>query len=373
MKVLMIEHFLPGNLYTKELCTELCKNADVTVMTKQGYHDDGKVGWVVKPCLCYTNPPNKLVSFMRIFAGWIRIIKELCFGKYDIVHVQTFKVDTIEMFIYRMFAKGRFVHTAHNILPHEASSKDKKKYGKFYGSCNMIIVHNEYSKKLIVDEYGFLDKIHVIPHGIYESQKKSMNSEPLSVNSNKIEFLQLGIMRKYKGIDVLLKALSLLDDGVKNRIHVTLAGKQYKALDDTDYEKIIRTYKLEPIVTFTPERVEDEEMDLLFKKADVCVFPYREVYGSGALLMAYTYRKPVIVSNIPALIEETAGGMTGISFENEDAASLKEAIEKFVNMPSDEVERFRKNVEKLVNEKYNWKHSAEELISCYQRLLGQEG
>lgn len=373
MKALMIEHFLPGNLYTKELCTQLCRKADVTVLTRIGYEDDGKVDWTVKPCLNYSSPPNKVISFFRIFVGWMHIIKELLFGKYDIVHVQTFKVDTVEMFIYKLFAKGRLVHTAHNILPHEATAKDKKKYGSFYSKCNLIMVHNEYSKKLLADEYGFSDKIQVIPHGIYESQQGSIHTDSAVVASQKTEFLQLGMIRKYKGVDIFLKALSMLNDAVKSKIHVTIAGKRYKALDDTDYERMIIDYKLESVVTFTPQRVEDEEMDQLFKKADVCVFPYREIYGSGALLMAYTYRKPVIVSNIPALIEETSGGMTGLSFESEDAGSLKEAIEKFVNMPSGQVELFKKNVEKLVNEKYNWNRSAEELFSCYQRLLGQEG
>ncbi len=372
MKVLMIEHFLPSNLYTKELCKYLSKDASVTVLTRKEYKDDGMVGWNVKPCLCRSNSSNKIASCVSIFIGWIRIIEELCAGKYDIVHVQTFKVDSVEMLIYKLFAKGRLVHTAHNILPHEATAKDKKKYGSFYRKCNLIIVHNEYSKKLIVEEYGFSDKIHVIPHGIYESQQSSINTVSHIVDSQKIEFLQLGMIRKYKGVDILLKALSLLDDTVKNKIHVTIAGRQYKALDDTNYEKMIEDYKLESVVSFTPQRVEDKEMDRLFRNADVCVFPYREVYGSGALLMAYTYKKPVIVSDIPALAEETSNGLTGILFKNEDIDSLKEAIEKFVDMSADEVENFSKNVERLVIEKYNWKHSADELISCYSLLKARE-
>lgn len=372
MKVLMIEHFLPGNTYTKELCEELGKLCDITTLTKSSYVDDHKVNWTVKPCLFYPDLKNKFLSGCYIIMGWMNILKELVFGHYDIIHVQTFKVDTVEMFLYKHFAKQRLVHTAHNILPHEVSDKDKKKYEDFYKACSKIIVHNEYSKDLLTKGYRITDCITVMPHGIYNSQRILVNTKFEKTQENKIEILQLGMMRKYKGIDILLKALATLDEETKTRIHVTIAGKQYQAMDDTDYKGIIDRLDLINIVTFIPERISDENMDAMFKKADVCVFPYREVYGSGALLMAYTYQKPVIVSNIPALVEETESGKTGLIFESESPESLAKAIGSFVQASEEDIQSFQNNIKNLVSQKYNWKRSARLLYGCYQDVIKEK-
>ena len=359
----MIEHFLPSNTYSKELCESLSEYCDITVLTKRNYVDDGIVQWRVKPCLFQQDMKNKALSFAYIILGWFHIIKELLFGKYDVVHVQTFKVDTIEMLLYRLLARGRLVHTAHNILPHEASNKDRQKYGKFYEKCKCIIVHNEVCKQLLIQEYGVRNKVKVIPHGTY----KAMLFE-CKKTSDRVEILQFGMIRKYKGVDILIDAVGKLNDEVRKRIHVTIAGKQYTALDDTDYQNMIANLKLNDIITFKPERISDSEMSILFSQADVCVFPYREIYGSGALLMAYSYEKPVIVSSVPALIEETDNGATGLIFSTEDSTALAQTIEEIVNKKEEDIEEYKKSIRRLTSQKYNWSKSAELTYETYEEI-----
>lgn len=363
MRVLIIEHFLPSNTYSKELCESLSEYCDITVLTKRNYIDDGKVNWEVKPCLFQQDLKNKVLSFVYVVLGWMHIVKELLFGKYDIVHVQTFKVDTVEMFLYRLLARGRLVHTAHNILPHEASNKDRRKYGRFYGKCECIIVHNEVCKQLLTQEYGVGDKVRVIPHGTYRAKIVNCNKK-----SDKINILQFGMIRKYKGIDILIKAVGMLSEEVRRKIHVTIAGKQYKALDDSDYQTMISDLGISDTISFKSERIADSEMSILFSQADVCVFPYRQIYGSGALLMAYSYEKPVIVSSVPALIEETQNGATGLIFSSEDSSALAQAIEEFVNKTDKDIIAYKNNVRRLTSQKYNWIKSAELTYKAYKEI-----
>ena len=367
MKILIIEHFLPSNKYTLELCDHLSKYCDITLLTSRNFTEDVEEEYIVKPCLLYQDLNNKLKSGFFILVGWFHIIYEMLFGKYDIIHVQTFKVPAVEMLFYKLFAKGRLVHTVHNIIPHETKNGDRKLYSRFYNCCSGVIVHNEYCKQVLQNDFGIERNIFVMPHGIYSVEGSGELHE--SQINDKLEILQFGTIRKYKGIDILLGALSKLDDETKKRIHVTIAGKQYASLDDTNYLDIIKRYNLKEVVTFIQERISDTEMSAMYRKADVCVFPYREIYGSGALLMAYTFGKPVIVSDVPALVEETEAGQTGLLFKSENEDDLARAIMEFVSMPKDKKSKFKAKISELVEKKYNWSQSSRLLYSYYQRVI----
>ena len=108
-------------------------------------------------------------------------------------------------------------------------------------------------------------------------------------------------------------------------------------------------------------------MDALYRQAAICLFPYRDIYGSGALLMAYSYGKPVITSDIPAFREETQNGKTGILTAGGDPEKLKEAILKAADWSRKEYLDDQKEIEKLTEEKDSWKISAKILREAYRK------
>ncbi len=366
MKVLMIEHFLPFNSYSKELSKSLSKLVNLTVLTKRNYVDDGKVNWNVKPCLNIADSKNKFYTAITMIIAWIYIIKELLFGGYEIVHVQTFHSRAIEMFIYKHLAKGRLVYTVHNILPHESSGKEKEQYKKWYQSCDLLIVHNLYCKDLLEHEYGISNKICIMPFGVYELNKQYAKTKEEKTHK---ELIQFGSIRKYKGIDILIQAIAELDEKIKDKIHVTIVGKQYKKLDPTDYKKMISDRNLESIISFNPDRISDEELFSMISNSDGCVFPYRNIYGSSAIMMAYAFDKPVIVSDIPTFIEETNNCKTGLKFRSEDITSLRDSIIEFLNLDEHDLEGFQAEIKKLVKEKYNWENSSKILKDAYSQII----
>lgn len=168
-------------------------------------------------------------------------------------------------------------------------------------------------------------------------------------------------------MDILLKALAQIPAEKREKIQVIIAGAQHPKLDPTDYGAMIRDLGLEDTVDLIKKHIPDEELDALYRQADICLFPYRDIYGSGALLMAYSYGKPVITSDIPAFREETQNGKTGILTAGGDPEKLKEAILKAADWSRKEYLDDQKEIEKLTEEKYSWKISAKILMEAYRK------
>lgn len=367
MKVLMIEHFSPGNLYTVELCQRLCHHADITLLCRaNAYKADETIDQ--KACLYAGGRSNKLIALAQYCRGMLALYRELNSGEYQVVHVQTFKNAYLEIPVYRRMKRrfGKLVHTVHNILPHEPRKKDKELYGWFYRDCDALIVHNVQSKKRLIELFGIEDKkIFIIPIGAY-----SMNILPRQDKvHDKIHYLLFGVIRRYKGIDILLQAISMIPEKLRSSMVFVIAGKQYMNQDDTDYAQMIEELNIGDCVRFIQRRIDDTELPALFNWADVCLLPYREIYGSGALLMAYTYRKPVIVSDVPSFVEETAGGRTGLLFKNENAASLSDALIAFSHLNQDDIGSMISSIDDLVCNKYNWAVLAKMTAGVYNRAI----
>lgn len=365
MKVLMIEQFLPGSIYTLELGKELKNHCDLTIFCKKNVSgmEEG-IEWIPK---FYPGGKNKVVAVLEYGSSLLNIAKTIRKGNFDIVHVQTFKNAKFEMELYYRLKKyfKKFVYTVHNVLPHEVNPEEWKLYKKFYEFCDELIVHNYSSQKCLMENFSVPEnKISVIAHGTYQTY---MSSRKMKDDSSMIHFLQFGVIRKYKGIDILLEAIALIPTEKRKNLRFTIVGKHYPKLDDTDYKDRIKKLGIEDCVNFLPEHVSDDKVPEFFNNADFSLFPYRHIYGSGALLMAYTYEKPVIVSDIPTFREETDNGRTGFLFESENPQALADAILDAANCSSKQIKEYQAAINELVSEKYNWKKSAAKLAEVYQK------
>lgn len=360
----MIEHFLPDNLYTLELGRELKNHCDLTVFCKKNARpQESGITWVPE---FYPGGSNKAAAMVSYGASLLKIAAAIRKGNFDVVHVQTFKNAGIEMRLYFRLRKyfKKFVYTVHNVLPHETTPKDKRLYQKFYGFCDELIVHNESSKKCLMEAFSVPgEKISVIAHGAYQRNLPPQNRR----DDSRVHFLQFGFVRKYKGIDILLDAVALLPPEKRKNLKFTIAGKQFEKLDDTDYGARIRELGIETCVDFLPEHIPEEKLPELFADADYMLFPYRQIYGSGALLMAYTYGKPVIASDLAAFREETQGGKTGLLFAREDPQALADAILAAADCDPERYKGYQTAIRELVAEKYNWEKSAAKTDEVYEK------
>ena len=281
MKVLMIEFFYPENTYTQELGSAMSRYMDVTIACKKHVPlPGGPAHW---KGLVYEGYHSRFSAPFLYGLSLLQIAREIRRGHYDVVNIQYMRSPKYEIPFFRAMKKhcGILVNTIHTILPHEASQKDRALHQQLYDLCDLEIVHNTPCKKLVSADYHVSEeKICVIPHGVYTRGEALPVSEH---RDGRTEFLMFGQMRKYKGIDVMLEALALLPAEARQRVHVTVAGPQYTKIDNTDYEEIARSLKVEDCVSFLRRHIPPEEHPALFAGTDVCLFPYKELYGKEGL------------------------------------------------------------------------------------------
>lgn len=364
MKVLMIEHYLPDSIYTLELGRELKNYCNLSVLCRANAdcREEG-ITWIPQ---LYAGGRGKVRAVLEYGISLLKLAAVIIKGKYDVVHIQTFKNAKYEMLIYHKLRKyfKTLILTIHNVLPHETQEKDIKLYKEFYEFCDGLIVHNKSTESCLIEKFKIpKSKITVIAHGAYQTHLNSVC--PPRDNTEKC-FLQFGVIRKYKGIDILLDAIARIEPEKRKSLRFIIAGEQYPKLDNTDYRKRISELGIEECVSFTQNYIPEEELPRLFGKADFLLFPYKNIYGSGALLLAYTYNKPVIVSNIPTFQEETDGGKTGILFESENPQALADAILQAAACSEEQIQGYQSAIRKLISEKYNWKKSAKKTAEVYK-------
>lgn len=368
MRVLMIDQWLPTQPYTQELARELSRHVELTVAAPRYYQPQGEP--FRHKSVLESKVKEQKLGLLRYFWGVAWMYGAALFGRYDVIHVQAFKKWQFEMrpFLWAArLGRKKLVYTAHNILPHEHDDnrREADALHAWYRRCDAILVHNENSRRVLLDfEPSVAERVHVIPHGCFDNYSAFVAEQP----HEKTVFLQFGVLRKYKGIDTLLEAAALLPEEARKRMRIVIAGNQRPELDDTDYAALLEQHGVQSFVTLERRFIPDEELPGFFNACDCCLFPYKNIYGSGALLLAYGFEKPVIASAIPTFVEETDNGAAGLLYEPGNAASLAEAMLRFLSLSEEEKQAMKREIRRLCETKYNWRSSAELLAQVYRSL-----
>ena len=196
--------------------------------------------------------------------------------------------------------------------------------------------------------------------GAPKSKKEALTSLNLSTEFNYILFF--GIIRKYKGLDILLNALA--DKNLEKKdLKVIIAGEFYE--DDSLYHNLIETHKLEDRVVLANKFIPDEDVVDYFCAADLIVQPYRNATQSGVTQIAYHFEKPMLVTNVGGLEEIVPNKVAGYVC-NPDSTEIAEAINDFyIN------NREQLYIEGVKNEKakYSWDRMIKNIFQLYRDIL----
>ncbi len=136
-----------------------------------------------------------------------------------------------------------------------------------------------------------------------------------------IRFLNFGIIRDYKRVDLLIEAACQLYERGYRNFRVLIAG----SCDDWEgrYAPLIRHPE---VFELDIRRIPNEEVANLFARSDYFVMPYQDIAQSGAITVAFCYQLPTLVSDIPPFREFVEDGVTGLTFASGDAAALSEKM-----------------------------------------------
>lgn len=311
---------------------------------------------------------NKLLKGFNFIGGYIKSFSRAKKNNLAIIHLHFFNLGYINSIIL-LIAKKIFnlntVVTIHDVDTFK-NSKSEKSIKNIFFLIDQIIVHNNFSMQELINKGVAEEKINVIPHGNYALFVSQL---PYTIDSRlngSLELLFFGQIKEVKGLDILLKAIAKVIKKT-DKVHLTIAGRPWH--DDTSvYDAIIEENNLQKYVTTNYSFIPDGEVAEYFSGADLVILPYKRIYQSGVLLLAMSYGRPVLASNLPAFSEIIEDGKTGLLFESENPEDLADRIMQVLNNKEGlNSIRDKANVELETN--YNWKEIGGKTLNVYEKII----
>lgn len=216
----------------------------------------------------------------------------------------------------------------HNVIPHEKRFFDAPANRFFLKQNDGFVVMSDVVMNDLLSikpdaKYLRIDHPTYNQFGRVMAKEEALKS--LELPEGKKFLLFFGFIRKYKGLDLLLEALHLLDE----EYHVIVAGEVYGSFEE--YQTIIDQYKLQERVHMFTEYISDEEVKIYFSAADVCMLPYKSATQSGITAIAHHFEMPIIATDVGGLKESIEHESTGLIVDRAEGSEIAEAISSFFN------------------------------------------
>jgi glycosyltransferase involved in cell wall biosynthesis len=355
--------------YDHALCTALARaGADVDLITSRfAYGEVPAPNGYTREELFYTRATGAAGSRARAVAKLASHVPDMLrYRKMalsaDVVHFQWLTVQPLDV---RLLPRDRpLVLTAHDVLPREPRLGQVRAQRRLYGAVDAVVAHSEYGRRRLVEDVGVdADKVHVIHHGAFEHLARGPRRQELPEELRAVRgpvVLFFGLLRPYKGVDVLLEAWRGIEGA-----ELWIVGRPRMPM-----EKLMAGAP--PGVRFIPRFVTDAELPAYFRRADAVVLPYKRTERfdqSGVLFTALAFGRPVIVSDIGGFSEVADMGAARL-VPPDDAAALHEALAGLI---ADGGARARLELaaRAAANGPYSWAHTARRTLALYRKLAGR--
>ena len=222
--------------------------------------------------------------------------------------------------------KTRCIGLVHNMIPHEPNLLDKLLAPFYVRHTDGFVALSE----SVVKDIDSLDKQTKpkasYPHPIYDhygaQMKKNEACQALDLDPEKQYMLFFGLVRAYKGLDLLLDAFGKVKDQLPN-LQLIIAGEFYE--DEEKYRAQLYFNKLNDRVIIHNDFIADADLCKYFGAADLIVQPYKSATQSGVTQVAFHFEKPMLVTNVGGLGEIVHDHKMGYAVEP-NAEAIAEAI-----------------------------------------------
>lgn len=243
-----------------------------------------------------------------------------------------------------------------NVIPHEPHFFDRPLTKYFLSGCDgCVTLCSEVARDLLDIKPDATHK--VLYHPLYshfgEKLPRAQAEAELGLDSSKKTILFFGLIRHYKGLDILLKAF----DGLGEDYQLVVAGEPYGSFDE--YQAIIDASPNKERIHLFPEYIKDSGVKKYFSVADVTVLPYRSATQSGISSVSYHFEVPMIVTSVGGLKETIGDKGTGIAAAEPSPECIRAEIERYFADPSVKescIANIRKEKERL-----SWSRFCQEL------------
>jgi len=350
------------NYYDFGLCEGLSKaDCEVTLYTcDETEAPEGSPFTVSKVYRRIYGDDPAWVRGMRYALGSIRALFSCVKSGTNICHFHFFHVGVMEAFNIALakLLLRRVVITAHDVEPFVQALSVPRLALWVYRQADAVIAHNNVSKMELIDKLQVPEtKISVIPHGNYLHMLQPLPDQgtarrKLGLPLDSKVMLFFGQIKDVKGLDLLLEAMPNILAKHPNAL-LLIAGKPWKS-DFSSYERKMEELGIRDACITHIRYIPDSEVPFYYSAADLVVLPYRRIYQSGVLLMAMSYGKATIASNLPGMKEVITDGKSGLLFNSGNAGSLAERVSDGLNNMG-KLTTIEKEALELMKRRYDWR------------------
>jgi len=291
-----------------------------------------------------------------------------------LVHFQWSVLPWLDSFLFRHIKKLDIpiVFTVHEPWPYEGHVGYRRQQALLYPMIDQVIVPSEVGKVELCHTFS-LDpaRVHVIPIGNLDDWRRTLPQEDtkriLGIEPGQRVVLFFGVIKPHKGLGLLIEAFPRIKAEIPDA-RLLIVG--HPVGDFSRYEGLIRRGGLQASTTVRLEYVRQEDLAVYLNAADVVVLPYLQAGHSAALVTAYTFGRPVVVTSVGGLAEAVEEGCSGHIVPPGDTRALAEAVCAILR-DEDRAARMGRHARHLAETKYSWPRIARATLDVYERATGQ--
>ena len=279
----------------------------------------------------------------------------------DVRHYQWLPIEPLDQYLVPR-ARPR-VMAMHNVIRRGDGRRQARVTRGLAGRMDAVVVHTRHGARRLEELGVDADRIHVIPHGAFEHLTRQDEEVPLPEELAAVAgpvVLSFGMVRDYKGVDVLLRAFRELEDA-----ELWIVGRPLN-------------YSMEPLhelarevpakVRFVTRYVTEPEIPAFFRRADVLVLPYRSVDQSGVLYAGLAFGKPMVISDVGGFSEVGEEHGAARLVPPGDAPALAAALRDLLSDPQERAALGGRAATAAAGA-YSWDDIADRTLGLYGKLL----
>ena len=302
--------------------------------------------------------------------SWFKTGNRLAEKRYDLVIFRFWNpffapaLGIIAGVIKKKSPSTKLISLCDNILPHERTPMGNFFTNYLFQKLDGHLVQSSQTEgelHEIIKIPIYEKRFHPVDNTFPDKIDKNTAKKKLGLKAENI-ILYFGIIRDYKGFDILLKAIAEL----KNRntdFHLLAGGECYG--NDEKYTHLISDLGISNYITWHNRYIPDSEVTDYFSAADVVALPYRSASQSGITQIAYYYDIPVIVTKVGGLPEIVDEGQSGFTIEPNNPTELANVLE--THLKNDTFFRMEDYI-KTFKQKFSWEYFVDGIESVYSKI-----
>jgi glycosyltransferase involved in cell wall biosynthesis len=278
----------------------------------------------------------------------------------DVRHYQWLPIEALDAFL--LPPQRPRVMTMHNVLRRGEARRALAVTRRIADRMDAVVVHTRDAAERL-ERLGVEDgKVRVIPHGAFDRLTTQEHEDPLPAELAAVEgpvILYFGMVRPYKGVDVLLEAFRQVEGAELWVVGRPLGGSM------APFHELAR--QAPGTVRFLTRYVTEPEIPALFRRADLVALPHRAVDQSGVLYIGLAFGKPMVISSVGGFAEVAEDHGAARPVPPEDPDALAGAIQELLADPAARSALGQRAAAAAAGP-YSWDSIAARTLALYEEL-----